>query len=81
MSETSPDKIERGARRGLGAIFGLLLGLLFGLAVGLALFGFGDALLITVAAGGLLGATLSFRWPAPVLFIAELLLSIVGIDI
>ncbi|MCP5070768.1 MAG: hypothetical protein GY946_29745 [bacterium] len=81
MKRSIPDKVEHGFKRALAAVAGLVVGVLLGLVGGLLLFGFGDAALIAAGVGGLLGATTCYLWPGPILFVLELALSVIGIDL
>ncbi len=78
MRESTPDKVERGARRGMAAVLGLIAGLVIGFFGGIFLFGFGDALLVATGATGVVLAAVCFTWPTTILSVARIALSVFG---
>ncbi len=78
MHESTPEKIERGARRGTAAVLGLITGTIVGFFAGFAFFGFGDLLLVTTGTCAVACAVLCFQWPTTILSVARIALSVFG---
>ncbi len=74
-------EIESTAKRCLAVVVGLVIGLVVGLIGGSLLIGFGDPLLVTVCAVALAAAISAWRWPAPYLTVAGIVLGVIGINV
>ena len=77
MPDAPESKIDSAAKRVTAAVMGLVIGLV----AGLFLVGFGDPLLATIGVSGVLFAVLGWIYPPPFLFVAGLLLSIIGVEV